>query len=332
MRFFVTGCTGFIGTHLTRALLEAGHHVVGLVRSPSKLEPDLRERVEILRGDLSLFREPSLVLPQVDVVVHLAAVIAGENEAEYAAINFEAVEDLLGALRRQDWAPQRFVFASSLAAAGPNRASEPHVESDEAAPIDAYGRAKRDAEGLMRVQPFPTTSFRPPLVLGPGDPATLTLYKMARSPIAFLPAGAPQRLSFVAVDDLVRAILAMVDDTTREHRLYYVASETVTTNHEMLRAMAKALGKANDTGEERSLVIVPVPHAVLGMAMRVSTALARVFPFKNQLDEKQLAQMTAKAFVCSSAKLTADTGFRATVSLEEITRAAVLGYRARGML
>lgn len=328
MRFFVTGCTGFIGTHLTRALLEAGHHVIGLVRSPSKLEPDLRERMEVLRGDLSLFREPSLVLPPVDVVVHLAAVIAGENEAEYAAINFEAVKDLLAALRRQDWAPHRFVFASSLAAAGPNHASEPHVESDEAAPIDAYGRAKRDAEALVRAQPFPTTSFRPPLVLGPGDPATLTLYKMARSPIAFLPAGAPQRLSFVAVDDLVRAILAMSEDTSRDHRLYYVASETATTNHEMLRAMATAL----HDGKQRSLVVVPVPHAVLGMAMRVSTALARIFPFKNQLDEKQLAQMTAKSFVCSSAKLTADTGFHATTSLDEVTRAAVLGYRARGML
>jgi nucleoside-diphosphate-sugar epimerase len=328
MRFFVTGCTGFIGSHLTRALLAAGHEVVGLVRSSSKLDADLRDRVELVRGDLSIFREPARVLPAVDVVVHLAAVIAGENEAEYAAINFEAVRDLLGALGRQDWAPRRFVFASSLAAAGPNRGREPHVESDEAAPIDAYGRAKRDAEALVRAQPFPTTSFRPPLVLGPGDPATLTLFKMARSPVAFLPSGEPQRLSFVAVDDLVRAILAMAEDGSSEHRLYYVASETPTTNHEMLRAMAKA---QND-GKERSLVIVPVPHAVLGLAMRASTALARIFRFKNQLDQKQLAQMTAPSFVCSSAKLTADTGFRATVSLDEATRAAGLGYRARGLL
>ena len=328
MRFFVTGCTGFIGSHLTRALLAAGHEVVGLVRSPSKLDADLRDRVELLRGDLSIFREPSLVLPRVDVVVHLAAVIAGENEAEYAAINFEAVRDLLAALRRQDWAPRRFVFASSLAAAGPNHGGKVHVESDVAAPIDAYGRAKRDAEALLRAQPFPTTSFRPPLVLGPGDPATLTLYKMARAPLAFLPAGEPQRLSFVAVDDLVRAILVMTEDTSTEHRLYYVASETETTNHEMLRAMANAV----QGGKERSLVIVPVPHAVLGLAMRASTALARVLRFKNQLDEKQLAQMTATSFVCSSAQLTADTGFRATVSLEEATRAAVAGYRALGML
>jgi nucleoside-diphosphate-sugar epimerase len=151
---------------------------------------------------------------------------------------------------------------------------------------------------------------------------------MARSPVAFLPSGEPQRLSFVAVDDLVRAILAMAEDGSSEHRLYYVASETPTTNHEMLRAMAKA---QND-GKERSLVIVPVPHAVLGLAMRASTALARIFRFKNQLDQKQLAQMTAPSFVCSSAKLTADTGFRATVSLDEATRAAVLGYRARGLL
>ena len=74
-----------------------------LVRDPQKLDAEVAARVEVIRGDLSLFRDPSLALPQVDVVVHLAAVIAGKDEAEYAAINFDAVNDLLAALRRQPW-------------------------------------------------------------------------------------------------------------------------------------------------------------------------------------------------------------------------------------
>lgn len=326
MRLLVTGCTGFIGGHLTRQLLAEGHQVIGLVRNPDKLDADLRGRVEILRGDLGLFRDPSLVLPEVDVVVHLAAVIAGENEAEYAAINFEAVKDLLAALGRQAFRPRRFVFASSLAAAGPNREGRVHEEDDLAAPIDAYGRAKRDAEALLRAQPFPTTAFRPPLVLGPGDPATLTLYKMARARVAFLPAGPPQRLSFIAVSDLVRAIVTMAKDASSEHRLYYATSESPTTNRAMLAAMARALAPG------RGLVIVPVPHGLLYVAMRAATALSRVFGFRNQLDDKQLAQMTAPSFVCTGARLTADTGFRADTSLERATELAVAGYRARGEL
>lgn len=328
MRLLVTGCTGFIGSHLTRLLLAQGHSVVGLVRNPDKLDEDLRGRIEQIRGDLSLFRDLHVVLPDVDVVVHLAAVIAGENEAEYAAINYEAVKDVLTALSRQTFRPRRFVFASSLAAAGPTHGDAVHTETDHAEPIDAYGRAKRDAERLMASQPFPTTSFRPPLVLGAGDPATLTLYKMARAPIAFLPAGEPQRLSFVAVTDLVRAIVAMAEDVSSEHRLYYTTSETPTTNRGLLVAMARALSPERP----RQPVFVPVPHFLLYFAMLVTTALSAVFRFKNQLDRKQLAQMTAPSFTCTSARLTADTGFRAETTLERATEDAVAGYRARGQL
>lgn len=153
MRLLVTGCTGFIGSHLTRLLLAEGHTVVGLVRNPDKLDADLRGRIEVLRGDLGLFRDPSLVLPEVDVVIHLAAVIAGENEAEYAAINFDAVKDVVEAIDRQSFRPRRFVFASSLAAAGPNREGAVHTEADRTEPIDAYGRAKRDAEKLLVTRP-----------------------------------------------------------------------------------------------------------------------------------------------------------------------------------
>lgn len=328
MRFLVTGCTGFIGTRLVLQLLADGHEVVGLVRDPARLDAGLAGRVTVLRGDLGLFRDPALVLPEVDVVVHLAAVIAGKDEAEYAAINFSAVEDLLAALRRQAWTPRRFVFASSLAAAGPNRTTHAHTEADDTDPIDPYGRAKRDAERLLAHQPFPTTAFRPPIVLGPGDPATLTLYRMARAPVVFLPAGPPQRLSFVAVGDLVRAIVCMSEDTSPTHRVYYTTSERPITNRELLQAMARAL----DPRRSRALWVVPVPHWVLWVAMQVSTAAARLLPFTNQLDRKQLEQMTAPSFVCTSARLTADTGWVAHTTLAQVTEEAVAGYRARGAL
>lgn len=328
MKVFLTGATGFIGKHLVRVLLQQGHQVVCLVRDIKKLDADVASRVEVIRGDLSLFTDASLVLPEVDVVVHLAAVIAGKNEAEYASINFDAVKDLLAALRRQSWQPKRFIFASSLAAAGPSHGDAAHTEDDDVAPIDPYGQAKANAEKLMREQPFATTSFRPPIVLGAGDPATLTLYKMARARIAFLPAGRPQKLSFIAVSDLVRAILLMANDTSDAHRVYYVTNEHVMTNRKMLFAMAQALSPMT----KRSLHIVPVPHLALHAAMHVATSASSLFGFKNQLDRKQLDQMLAPSFVCTSARLTKDTGWVAEVSLEAVTIEAVKGYREAGLL
>ena len=328
VKFLVTGATGFIGKHLTELLLREGHQLVCLVRDPTKLGIGVAERVQVIRGDLSIFRDEALALPEVDVVVHLAAVIAGKNDAEYASINYDAVRDVLAALRRQTWQPRRVLFASSLAAAGPNRGELPHTEDDDLAPIEPYGEAKANAEKLMRAQPFPTTSFRPPIVLGAGDPATLTLYKMAASGMALLPSGPPQKLSFIAVDDLARAIVRMAQDASEAHRTYYVTHEHAITNRTLLFAMSHALNPHT----KRGLRIVPVPHVALLGLMHLSSAVSTWIGFKNQLDRKQYEQMTAPSFVCTSARLTRDTGWVASTSLAAITEEAVKGYRALGQL
>ena len=66
--------------------------------------------------------------------------------------------------------------------------------------------------------------------------------------------------------------------------------------------------------------------------MHVATAASSVFGFKNQLDRKQLEQMLAPSFVCTSARLTRDTGWVAEVSLEAVTIEAVKNYREARLL
>lgn len=325
MRILLTGITGFIGAHTARLLLDEGHEIVALVRTPSKLPPDLALRVTVLSGDLGLFRDPALQLDAVDVVIHLAAVVCAEKDADYDAVNYAAVSDLLDCIGRQSWKPARLLFASSLAAAGPNPGGTGvHTEEDEALPVESYGRAKRAAELLVAQQPYPTTSFRPPIVLGPGDPASLTLFQMARRWVAPLPAGAPQQLSFVDVFDLARAIVAMAADRSDAHRLYFTTSEQRITNQELIRTIASVQG--------RSVLLLPIPRPLLYLAMRAATAFAAVTGVRNQLDEKQYRQMTEAAFVCTSARLTADTGWRATTTLRDCALAAARGYAAAGLL
>ncbi len=323
MRVFVTGVTGFIGTHFCRQLLGAGHEVLGLVRTPSKLAGDLSERIQVMRGDLSLFDDPHLELPEVDVVVHLAAVIAGKTQKEYAEVNYDAVERMLTALRAQKWTPRRVLFASSLAAAGPS-GSEPLDENDEPHPVDAYGRAKLAAEALMKAQPFPTTSFRPSIVLGAGDPATLTLYRMASSGVAVLPGFGEQMLSFVSVNDLVDAMILMSEDASEQHRVLFVAANDVTSNDELIRSIAAAM--------DRSVRVLRVPKSLVFVGMLASTGLSKLTGRLNQLDLKQYQQMTAPAFVCSSDRIQNELGWRPKDTLDATLREAVDGYRALGQL
>ena len=323
MRILVTGATGFIGRHLCGRLAERGDDVVALVRSPAKAAT-LPGRVVALPGDLSIFADPATELPPCDAVVHLAGVVAAKSLSDYEATNHSAVRDLVGCLSRQRWQPRRLVFASSLAAAGPSPAGASWTESDALGPIDPYGAAKARAEHVVREAPFSTTALRPPVVLGPGDEASLTLFKAARSGLGFRVAGAPQRLSFVDVRDLVDAIALMVDDERPGARSYYASHPEATDVRALWTELARAVG--------HRVVVAPVPKSVLYLAMLASTAGAAVFRFKNQLDSKQYRQMVAPAWVCSSERLRAELGWQPRHDLADCLAHAAEGYRAAGVL
>lgn len=323
MRWLVTGATGFIGRHLCRALAEQGEEIVALLRSPRK-RPLLPHEARVLEGDLSLFAKRDVQLPRVDVVVHLAGVVSARDPEEYRRINSEAVAEVLAAFERQSWKPKRFLFASSLAAAGPSERGAPHTERDDPQPIDAYGGAKNEAEAMVADASFWTTTFRPCIVLGPEDPATLTLFKAAAHGFGFRVAGDPQELSFIDVRDLVSAIIAMGRDERPGHATYFVSHSRQTDTRELWDALSRAL--------DRRVLTLAVPRPLLRGAMLGATALSRRFGFDNQLDEKQYQQMTAPAFCCSSAALQKDLAWQPKFDLVPALRHAAEGYRAAGML
>jgi nucleoside-diphosphate-sugar epimerase len=324
LRFLITGATGFIGRHLVERLVADGHEVTALVRTPRKAQGFAELGVTLLAGDLSLFADPGLVLDPVDVVVHLAGVVAAQTPGAYEAINYTAVVDLAACLERQVWKPRRLLFASSLAAAGPSPADRAWTEADTPSPVDPYGDAKLRAEQALVGLSFPVTSFRPPVVVGPGDPAWLTLFKAASRGVGFRVAGTPQRLSWVAVDDLVEAIVQMAHDTRDSSHVYFATSEDVIDIVRLWDALQAAFG--------HRVWVVPVPGPVLEVVAQVAMRAAPILGFHNQLDDKQVAQMRAPSFCCTSASLTADLGWTATIGFEDAVADAAKGYRELGWL
>ena len=325
MRFLVTGATGFIGTHLCHRLVKDGHEVIALVRNPEKAEALPTTGVHILNGDLSLFKDPELKLPACDVIVHLAGVISARCQQEYRAVNYDAVVDLVQCLLSQSWRPKRFVFASTLAAGGPSQPSVLKTEQDEDEPVEAYGRSKLDAEHyLKKVAPCPVTSFRPGAVFGPGDPAFLTVFRMAARGWGIRVAGRDPQFSYIYVDDLVEAIIPLLMDAASGHKTYYTVYPEPSTINTMWNILSETM--------QHKIRVAPIPAPLLFAAMLGSTAASKVLPYKNQLDLKQYRQLTAPAFICSSQALQDDFQWRAGTDLARCIQQTTAAYREAGWL
>jgi UDP-glucose 4-epimerase len=100
MKALVTGANGFLGRHVVGSLLARGIEVRALVRPAAHLEGfGWPSSVEVFRADLRSSRDLGRAFEDVDVVLHLAAVVSGGEDAQFAAtvIGTERLLDAMGA-------------------------------------------------------------------------------------------------------------------------------------------------------------------------------------------------------------------------------------------
>ena len=218
-RVLVTGAHGFIGSHLTRALLADGCEVGILARETSDLSRirDLTGRISTHTGDL---RDPASVQRAVEearpgAIVHLATYYAVEHRPEEVGVmmdtNVKGTIALLEASR--DRGISLFLNMSTCAV---YREKEVLLEeTDPVSPQNLYALTKLQAEDACRFYsdrmgvPAATLRLFPPY--GPADNERRLIPYVIRSLLAGrdvqLTTGT-QRWDFVFVDDVVAALLA----------------------------------------------------------------------------------------------------------------------------
>ena len=226
-RVLVTGCAGFIGSHLTQRLLELGTSVVGVdsftnyYARESKKEnmAPFRDHpgFEHLRIDLS--RDPlDGLLNGIESVYHLAAQPGvrgsfGAGFRRYVRHNIEATQRLLE--EAVDRPLRSFVYASSSSVYGDDPPF-PTVEGAPLHPVSPYGMTKAAAEELagvyFRTRGIPTIGLRYFTVYGPGQRPDMAFARfiwqaMAGHPVTIFGDGRQER-DFTYVDDAIEATVA----------------------------------------------------------------------------------------------------------------------------
>src|SRR5262245_37785068 len=167
---FLTGGTGFVGSHVAREFLARGWRVRALVRRADR--PGLLPReAEIVPGDLNDFAGHHRRLEGCAALVHCAGATRARSLDEFRRLNVGGTEALVRAASAAcPDAP--FVHVSSQAAAGPSRNGTPVREDDSPDPVSWYGRSKLESEvAVLGTNRGPWGGVPPPVASGPGAPA-----------------------------------------------------------------------------------------------------------------------------------------------------------------
>lgn len=269
-RVLITGAAGFLGRGLVPALSGDGYIVRAATRTP-QVVPDAAEGVIV--GDLRLSTNLSAALADVNAVVHLAGMPPGPETTDRA---FSRDNNLISTQRLAESAARagvkRFVYLSSVRAqTGP---TSPRIVTEDlpAAPTDAYGRSKLEAERAVAGSGVPAVILRPALVHGPGMRFNMaTLLRLALTPYPLPVRSFSARRSIVARAHLVDAVLLALSSDGMTGQTYLVADPEPLTLAEMVAVMR--------TAADRKPRLVSIPPVLVRAAARrfgLADAVARL--------------------------------------------------------
>ena len=233
----VRGATGYIGRRLVEELVDAGHAVRCLARTPAKLDDERwRSTVDVVRGDVGDAESLAAAFEGIDTayfLVHSIGTEPGWEEQDHrCALNVAAAAQAAGT--------QRIIYLGGL---GDETAGDlsPHLASRH-----EVGRAL--ASGSVG-----TTELRAAVVIGSGSASFEMLRHLVEVlPVMVTPKWVDTRCQPIAVRDVLHHLAAALEDDAPGNRVVEIGGPDVLTYREMMQIFAEEAGL-------RRRRVIPVP-------------------------------------------------------------------------
>ena len=313
-KILVTGANGFIGQHLVKKLLSDGKKIRGTKYAERPLYFFKNEEIEWRNIDLQ--KEDTLkgVAEDISCIYHLAAIPNNDFSKtweDFHSVNVLGTQAFLEEAKKTG--VKRFVYISTVEAAGYGDGINPRKESDIPHPDNNYGKSKRMAEEivLMGSWPFERVIVRLPAIYGPGTLLIVPkLFGMVKRGFYPLFGSGENLMEFCYVGNAVQAIVLAGTRPEAAGEIFFVADERSYTIKEVIAAIAKVMNKR--------VLMVHIPRWAAYAGASLWEFCAKIYPFP-----PLVSAATKKPF------LTRDTVWWTTrnvniVSTEKIRR--ILGY------
>ncbi|MEK7727944.1 MAG: NAD-dependent epimerase/dehydratase family protein [candidate division KSB1 bacterium] len=318
---FVTGGTGFIGSLLVEQLVQNDWEVHCLVRKSSSLKWLQKLPVQLVHGDLFAEETLAATLAQATHVFHLAGVTKGLTAAEYFRSNGEATRALLQACAHHGTQIERFVYVSSIAAAGPSRDRHLVREEETPHPVSIYGRSKVEGERACAeyAGKLPITIARPPIVYGPRDRDVYEYFKQVQLGVRLRPGRQKRVYSLIHVQDLVAGLITLAQHPRAAGETFFLTNPAPVEWPELGLAIARAM--------QKKTIQITVPVFVTTIIAALSELVAQLLRKPALLNFDKVREMRETHWIFSGEKARTQLGFVPALSLEEGLRQTVAWYR-----
>ena len=227
----VTGATGFIGSRLVPALLEAGHDVRAMTRRPEAYDGP----GTAVGGDVN---DASTLGPALDGVEVAYYLVHSLDSADFESRDARAARSFGEAAAEAG--VRQIVFLGGLGA--------------EEAELSAHLRSRREVEGLLGEGGVPVTVLRAGIVVGRGGISwELTRQLVKNLPAMIVPRWAATRTQPIAVDDVVRYLVGVAGEERAVGQVFEIGGPEPMSYVAMLRVASEVAG-----GRRVPVVQVPV--------------------------------------------------------------------------
>jgi uncharacterized protein YbjT (DUF2867 family)/uncharacterized membrane protein YphA (DoxX/SURF4 family) len=255
MVVLLTGASGFIGRHLSRALAAAGHEVIHAVRRPTE---NAAGKHRMVQADFTRDFSKEDWLPRlfgVDAVINAVGIIREQDRQTFDAIHSRAPRALFEACAASG--VQSVIQISALGADGQAQSR--------------YHLSKKEADDFLVSLPVHSVIVQPSLVYGKDGTSAHLFNLLASLPVIPLPGKGDQKIQPVHVEDVVAAIIALLKPEARlkvqsGERVVLAGPQAMT-----LRSFLEQLRRAMSLGTP---FVFPVP----GVFMKAGATIGRWLP------------------------------------------------------